>query len=60
MKTIREDGYYWIRFEEGLWQPAEWLSKYDIWLTLSSFERGRGPHMHTNRIEVGERIIKEA
>lgn len=55
----REDGYYWIRFEKGQCQPAEWLNKYGVWLTLSSYAHGQGPHMHTDKIEVGERIIKE-
>ena len=58
MKTKREDGYYWIRFEEGQWQPAEWLDKYGIWLTIGSSARGN-IHLHTNRIEVSERIVKE-
>lgn len=54
----RQNGYYWIRFEEGPWQPAEWWDEYDVWLTITTFSRGLGPHMDCDRIEVGERIIK--
>lgn len=55
----RQNGYYWIRFDEGPWEVAEWWNEYGIWLTLSSSMRGSGPHMDCDRIEVGERIIKQ-